>query len=294
MLTTKNEQRALYAISLIGGAVAEEITRVCRTRRSGVSGLREISLRAVGRSSVGFSEERVPLYTALGKDEVEQIAKRLCDGALYAHRDTIASGYITLKGGIRVGISGYAKYEYKSFVGVSDISSLLFRIPGHACDFSQELYSAFLQGVGSGMLIYSPPGAGKTTALRSLALSVGSGRGARRVAVIDERCEFDEEDYAGAEVDILKGYKRRRGIEIATRTMSPEILMIDEIGADDAEGIGAVSKCGIPLIATSHAASLEELRSKPSLSALLSSGVFDVFVGIRREGERYLLTVDRN
>ncbi len=293
MLLTKSEKRASLVISTIGGRIGEEIERIALSRRSGLSGIKEICIRAEGRSSVVIGEERIPLYSTVTKAETEKLMSRLCDGALYAYRDSIASGYLTLKGGVRVGISGYAKYEYKSFVGVSDIRSLLFRIPGHACEFAERLYEIFSEGVGSGMLIYSPPGVGKTTALRSLASSLGTGRSPYRVAVIDERCEFDEEDYADAEVDILKGYKRRRGIEIATRTMAPEIIMIDEIGADDAEGIAAVSKCGIPLIATAHAGSYEELLMRSALYTLIGSGVFDVFVGISYSDGEYRLTVNR-
>ncbi len=293
MLSVRSEEKVRYAVLLIGGRAEEEIVRLAESRHSGLSGIREICLRAQGRSSVLIDTERLALCTKYTKEETESLVSRLCDGALYAHRDSIASGYLTLKGGIRVGVSGYAKYEYKSFVGVSDIRSLLFRIPGHACEFSEELYEIFSEGVGSGMLIYSPPGVGKTTALRSLAKSLGSGKSPYRVAVVDERCEFDEEDYIDAEVDILKGYKRKRGIEIATRTMSPEIIMIDEIGAEDAEGIGAVSRCGIPLIATAHAGSYGELLEKSSLYPLVGSGVFEVFVGISKAEGRYSLTVNK-
>ena len=161
------------------------------------------------------------------------------------------------------------------------------------CAFADELYRVFTAGIGSGMLIYSPPGVGKTTALRSLAANIGSGRWARRVAVIDERCEFIVEDYANSQVDILRGYRRRAGLEIATRTMSPDIVMIDELGGDDAASVASVVRCGIPLIATAHAKSIDELYSKVSLAPLLSAGVFSVFVGISLDAGEYSLTVDR-
>ena len=168
----------------------------------------------------------------------------------------------------------------------------MFRIPGGDCEIAGELYTAFLTAK-RGMLIYSPPGVGKTTALRSLAESVGGGGTPKRVCVVDERCEFSEEDYRECEVDILKGYQRRAGIEIATRTMSAEVIMIDEIGADDAESIRDVLRCGIPIVATAHAASYEEIKSKPSLASLLSTGAFDVFAGISADDAGYKLAVDR-
>jgi stage III sporulation protein AA len=293
MVLCSSEPKVSFAVSLIGGQLSEEIVRIASGRRLGISGVREISLRASARSSVVIGEERIPLSYVMSRAEMEALVSRICEGALYAHRDSIASGFVSLKGGIRVGISGFAKYEHKSLVGVSDIRSLLFRIPGHACAFSDRLYEVFSEGIGNGMLIFSPPGVGKTTALRFLAKRLGTEINACRVAVVDERCEFDEQDYADAEVDILKGYKRRRGIEIATRTMSPDIIIIDEIGADDAEGISAVARCGIPIVATAHAGSYEELLSRSALYPLIGSGVFSVFVGIFKAAGEYSLTVDR-
>ncbi len=293
MLKTRSEDSLLYALSYLPRSLADEIIRIGRGRAGGVGEIREISIRAGGRCTLLLGRETIPLFTPVNMDDAEEIVARLSDGALYAHRDSIASGYITVEKGIRVGICGYARYEGDRLVGVTNMRSLLFRIPGHSCDFCDELLSAYDSGIGAGMLIYSAPGVGKTTALRTLAGHIGSGRDALRVAVVDERCEFSHEDYTTADVDILKGYKRRRGIEIATRTMSAGLIMIDEIGGDDAEAILGVIRCGIPLIATAHASSYEELRSKPSLAPLLNTGAFDVFVGISRNGGGYELRVDR-
>ena len=293
MLKTKSEDSLIRALSYLPRSIADEIMRIGRGRVGGVGMIREISIRAGGRCTMLFGRETVPLLTPVNMADAEEVVARLSDGALYAHRDSIASGYITVERGIRVGICGYARYEGERLVGVTNMRSLLFRIPGHDCDFSDELISAYREGIGAGMLIYSAPGVGKTTALRTLARHIGSGRDAIRVAVVDERCEFCEDDYPTAEVDILKGYKRRRGIEIATRTMSAGLIMIDEIGGDDAESIFGVMKCGIPMIATAHASSYEELRLKPSLHPLLEAEAFHVFVGISRMGEGYELKVDR-
>lgn len=69
--------------------------------------------------------------------------------------------------------------------------------------------------------------------------------------------------------------------------------MIDELGAEDAPGIARAVRCGIPLVATAHAGSFEELMSRPSLSALFECGAFDVFVGISKDENGYSLAVDR-
>ena len=293
MNITKWENRVESVLGYLPCGLAFEIRRMAASRRGGVGEIREIRVRAGGLCSFLHKRERIVLYYSPSAEEVSSLVSRLSECALYAQRDSIASGYISLAGGVRVGVCGYAKYEYKSFVGVSDLRSLVFRIPTGECEFADRLYEIYTERPVHGMLIYSLPGVGKTTALRALAAMIGSGRDAKRVAVIDERCEFSEDDYSESEVDILKGYKRKKGIEIATRTMSPEVIMIDEIGADEADGVSAVIRTGVPFIATAHAGSIDELLARPSLSPLYECDAFDLFVGISHAGDGYSLSVDR-
>ena len=293
MLKTNNEKFVIEVISCLPEGLCDEILRISRGRRCGLCSLSEISLRVGGRCTLLADGEKLPLLTALSAREMDLIYERLMGGALYAAREGIASGYLTLPGGSRVGVCGYAGYDGGVLSGVSRISSLLFRIPRGECAFAEELFFVYRQGIGSGMLIYSRPGVGKTTALRSLAGYAGRGQDAVRVVVIDERCEFCEDDYVGAEVDILKGYKRTLGMEIATRTMSAGLIMLDELSGDDIEGLLRTVGCGVPIIATAHASGYDELMSRPALADILSSGVFKVFFGIDRSATGYTTRVDR-
>ncbi len=291
MQAVKEKDKCDRVISMLPQRVGEEILRICRSRHGGTLGIREIRLRAGGACSVKFRCETVRLLSSPNREEMAELVHRLSDGALYAHKDSICSGYISVEGGIRVGLAGTARYEDGTAVGISDIRYALFRFPSGECEFAAELVKAFWES--RGMLIYSPPGVGKTTALRALASALGGGERSIRVAVIDERFEFDPDDYLACDVDILRGYKRREGIEIATRTMSPDVLLIDELGADDAAGICEVVRCGVPTVATAHASSLEELRARRALESILRSGAFDTYVGISYEGGRYSLTVNK-
>lgn len=293
MQALRNEEKIEYTLSYLPRSVSDEIRRISASRRRGAGDIREIRIRKEARCSAVFSDESVSLAARVGSGEIEQIVKRLCDGALYAKRESIASGYLSLDYGIRVGVVGSARYEHSSLVGISSFSSLVFRIPGGECEFSDELYRIFSEGTRRGMLIYSPPGVGKTTALRSLARSLGGGARPMRIAVVDERCEFYPGDYASCEVDILSGYKKSSGLEIATRTMSPEVLIIDEIGSEDVAAISLAVRCGIPIVATVHAGSFSELKMRPSLEPLFRCEAFDVFVGIRKEGREYRLEENR-
>lgn len=293
MIELKRLSATERVIEILPRRIAEEILRLASGRRGGVGEIREIRIRAGGVCSMLIGNESIRLYGRVDREETDQLLSRLTAGALYAFRDSIASGYLSLEGGVRVGLCGSAAYDGQDLVGISDMRSLLFRIPSGKCAFSDEIYGIFREGIGQGMLIYSPPGVGKTTALRSLALNIAGGREPMRVAVVDERCEFDAENYSGCEVDILRGYKRREGIEIATRTLSPDLIMIDEIGADDAEALLGVVRCGIPLIATAHGGDFNEIMAKPALRRLFDCEVFSVLVGISRRDGEYELRVDR-
>ena len=279
-------------LSKLPAQVLREVTHIGASRKDFPSGLCEIRLRTTGTCVLVFTTECVRLVSRVSERELSELLERITDGSLYSYRDTLAQGFVPFSGGVRVGVCGEAKYDGGELVGISAVSSVVFRLPLGECGFAKELTELFLTKVRCGMLIYAPPGGGKTTALRSVVRLLSSGAAARRVCVVDERCEFLPEEYLRCEVDILRGYKRSDGIEIAVRTLNPEIVVIDEIGAREAESLGGVVRCGIPIIATAHAANLEELLSKPGIGLLRNMGAFDVFVGIVKEGGEYRFISD--
>ena len=281
------------ALSYLPDEFSREILHLAERRSGGRGRISEIALRVGGRCEVCFGVERIPLSRTLDSSSAEKTVAALTDGSLYAHRDSIAEGFLTIGRGIRVGIGGVARYDGGRIVGISSIGSLIFRIPTGDCSFKEELVAVYEGGIGTGMLIYSPPGVGKTTALRALAAHVGGAMPPRRVAVIDERGEFLREDYVGASVDVLTGYKRGVGIGIATRTMAPDLIITDELSAEDADAVDGAVRSGVPIIASAHASSYRELMGRAPLRRLLFGGVFEVFVGISRDGGGYRLTVDR-
>ena len=144
MLKTKNSESVQYLLSYLPSGLSDEISRILGGRRDGAGALHEIRIRAEGRSSLVFGCENVPLFYAVKRSEAEKIVEALSEGALYAYRDSFANGYLTVSGGIRVGVCGYARYEGGELVGVSDIRSLVFRIPAESCEIENEIYEAFL------------------------------------------------------------------------------------------------------------------------------------------------------
>ena len=270
--------------------LVRKIESVAKSRVGGIGDIRELRIRSGGTSFAVFSSGAVRLGS-LDEGEMQKIIKRITKGSLYAFRDTIARGYIPMDFGIRVGVCGHARYDGGELT-VSDISSLVFRIPGGKCECAEQLYDAYMHTSG-GILIYSPPGVGKTTALRALCGMI-SRRLGRRVVVVDERSEFDRREFEDCSVDILSGYSRREGIELALRTLGAEVLMVDELMGDECREVEYSFLSGIPVIATAHAGSLSELLCKRELSELISKGVFSTFIGISRQGGRYSVTVSED
>lgn len=285
MRSLKGEKYSI-ALDYLPRGMRDEIREISRSVENISERISEIRVRADGPSTITVGGVGYPLFYRASFAEVSELLIALAGGALYAHKDTIARGYITADG-IRVGVSGHARYDGET-VGIGEISSLVFRLGGAVCDFGENLYKRWRERGCPDLLVASPPMGGKTTALRALAAYIGSGRDARRVVIVDERCEFDAVEYREAYVDILRGYRRAEGIEQAYRTMAAEIIMIDEIAtADEAEALLAAHGAGVGLIASVHASSLSDVYNRVCLAPLLSAGVFGAAAVIRREGRAY-------
>ena len=247
--------------------------------------IEEIRLRADRNSSIVSMGENLVIPITLEGSRLAEILNKMCGGSLYAFSDTIRNGYVPFSGGIRVGVIGRATTEDGKIIGVYDVSSLCIRIPHKIQSVGQEIVRVLSRlEYRSGVLIYSPPGVGKTTVLRGVCRLFSGGACPRRVVVIDSREElvFDLSD-KNLTLDILSGYPRARGIEIAVRVMNPELIVCDEIGdAEEALELVAANNCGVPLLATAHAGSIEELLSRTGIRLLHEAGVFGAYVKISR------------
>ena len=242
--------------------------------------IEEIRLRRGRRASLTLPGKNLVLNTVL-----DSVLYGMCSGSLYAYSDTISRGYLSLPGGIRVGVCGRASCEGERMLGVHEISSLSVRIPHRVRRVGEqicELLHKFKRN--RGVLIYSPPGVGKTTLLRGVISLLASGEHPLRTAVVDTRGELNfSEGGSDLCIDVLSGYPRGLGIEIATRTLSAEVIVCDEIG-DYVEAMALVSShnCGVPLIASAHAGSVDELLRRTGIMLLHEADIFGAYVGIER------------
>ena len=247
----------------------------------------EIRLRVGRMLTITTPSSNVLTSVRCTKEEIFETVEKLCGGSLHSYSDTIKNGYIPLPDGYRAGVCG--RYSGGS---VRDISSICIRIPRNVKGVGLSLCRRLISS-GGGMLIYSPPGEGKTTLLRDISATLSSPPYLRRVAVIDTRGEIYREDFFSSSIaEIYQGYPKAYGIELATRTMSPQFIVCDELGGDEAQSIKEAQNCGVPLIATAHASSLQGLMCRPAFKEIAALGFFSLYVGIRRMGTGYSFEIN--
>ena len=218
-------------------------------------------------------------------EDIVTTFQNICCYSVYSHQNEIKNGFVTMGSGHRVGICGTAVSIHGVINSVRDISSLNIRIAREIPNASEEL----LRRVGKldgGLLIVGMPCSGKTTILRDLARRISLGIDCRimRTSVVDERSELSG-TYAGISkndlglADILNGYSKADGIMQALRTLSPEAIICDEIGASsDMQAIEQGVNAGVSIIATIHAESYHELLSRNQGKALIGTGAFKTIV----------------
>jgi stage III sporulation protein AA len=222
--------------------------------------IEEIRIRRKRQSYLVINGKNILLNVILNDNEMNNLLKLLTNDSLYAYKDTISKGYLILDTGFRIGLIGSGSTENGSIIGIYNVSEFSFRIQRKLRIPCEEILPL---AKSSSLLIYSPPGEGKTTLLRELIIQLSQGNEAKRTCVIDTRDElaFGLDDGALL-VSILSGYPRSKGIEISIRTMNAQILVCDEIGdIDDAHAIIEAQDAGAPLIATCHGKSIGDILS---------------------------------
>lgn len=191
-------------------------------------------------------EKIIENYTS-SKEEIEYLVQKLCNNSIYSYQNEIINGYITVKGGHRVGITGEIVLDRGNIINVKNISSLNFRIAHQVIDCSNFLLKYILNIDNNEIyntLIVSCPGAGKTTILRDLVRKISNGipeinfKG-QDISVIDERGEISAmfegicQNNLGIRTDVILNVTKPVGIKMAIRSMTPKIIVADEIGNNE-------------------------------------------------------------
>lgn len=245
--------------------------------------IREVRMR-IGRPLQVISDVDKLLGDNLTPDFLKNIVDLYTDYSLYTQEEEIRNGFFTLKDGSRVGVCGRVTFEDGKIKNLANIGSLSVRVAREVKGCAEDLIpEIFLDGKTFSVLVFSAPGFGKTTLLRDIArLLSDSGL---KIAVVDERHEIAAclqgvpTMDVGARTDVLDGCPKYIAIKQLIRTMSPQVIITDEIGdARDAQAILDAARCGVSIIASAHAPDFDSLNRRMSISRLLQEGVFELAV----------------
>ncbi|RKD34776.1 stage III sporulation protein AA [Thermohalobacter berrensis] len=222
------------------------------------------------------------------EENIKKTFRLLCNYSVYAVEDDIKRGFITIKGGHRIGITGKTVYGEKGIEIIKEIASLNIRIAREKVGISNKVIKYIIKKPNSiyNTLIVSPPQCGKTTLLRDLVRNISTGvpklnfRGLK-VGVVDERSEIGgvfkgvPQNDLGPRTDILDGCKKHDGIMILIRAMSPYVIATDEIGdKKDIKAIHESLKAGVKIIATVHGENINDIKTKPNLRQIINEKIF--------------------
>lgn len=261
--------------------------------------LEEIRLRAGKPLELRFSDgERLLRGRGGGgvasRADCERALAAFAGQSLYAYERELSEGFLTLAGGYRVAVCGRVTLDRDGLMRFDTVGSLCVRIPRQALGAASRLLARILDPDGKPRptLIVSPPACGKTTLLRDAARALSNGLyGAKpcRVGLVDERYEFagspDETAMldVGERTDVLFGAPRAQGVRLMVRTLSPDVIVTDEIGSlADAEAVQDAVRCGVKVLASAHAASRKSAEARRSLHTLIAQRAFEIIVLLGR------------
>lgn len=228
-------------------------------------------------------------------NHIESTFQLISNYSAYAYLEEIKNGYITVTGGHRIGIGGKVVYGLRGIENIKNISSLNIRIAREKIGISDFLMPYLIKGRKGfyNTLIISPPQCGKTTLLRDIIRNLSNGWAnyyeGFKVSIVDERSELagmyngvPQKD-VGIRTDVLDGCLKSDGIIMAIRSLSPDIIAVDEIGGKrDVEAIHEALRAGIKLIATIHGSSIQEIKEKQSMREIFEERIFERYIVLDR------------
>lgn len=190
--------------------------------------------------------------------ELEDTLHAACGYSVYAVENQLRMGYLTAKGGERIGIAGTYVYEGGQVLSVREVTSLCIRVPHEILGCAEEIYARCFSDGPASLIVLAPPGEGKTTILRDLARLV-SLRTHKNILVADERGELSAGDL-GETADVIRFCDKLTAFTAGIRAMRPEIIVTDELLPEDYRAVRRATESGIAVFASAH---LKDRRDVP-------------------------------
>lgn len=255
--------------------------------------MEEIRIRVMKRVEVIILGKPVFLsYIATYEDAIN-LLNELSHYSIYTLEEELKKGYITVRGGHRVGLSGRVITENGRVKAIRDVTSFNIRIAKEKLGIAEQYIPYLFKDKWLNTLIIGPPQTGKTTLLRDFARVISSGHQqiqSNKVGIVDERSEIAgcvngvPQHQLGERIDVLDACPKAEGMMMMIRSMSPDVLVVDEIGTrEDAEAVMEAVHAGVQLFVTVHGYRTSELYARPTLKVLFESNVFDRYMELSRK-----------
>jgi stage III sporulation protein AA len=259
-----------------------------------IQSFEEIRLRCSRPTQLNGGRKTKILKHILSEDEATAFFQLITHHSTYAMQEELKKGFITLTNGHRVGLSGQTILERGQVQSLTHIASFNIRIAKQKLGCSMEILPTLYDKDWQSTLFIGPPQSGKTTMIRDIARIISGDEGClngqmRKVGIVDERSEIAACNRAipqmtfGPSVDVLDGCPKAEGIMMMIRSMSPEVIIVDEVGhSQDVHALIEAYHSGVIIIGTVHAKNYEDAKNRPSLDPLFSHHTFDRYVELNR------------